>query len=80
MMPMYPPSMILEPDVQRLSASQTRQLAEELLLETDEATASDEDPAIVALLNERLAAYEKNPAAVSSWEDVRARVFRNHGI
>jgi putative addiction module component (TIGR02574 family) len=73
--------MILEllPDVQRLPASQKRQLAEELLTEADAAEDIEVDPAIVELLESRLAAYESDPHAVSSWEDVKARVFRRHG-
>jgi hypothetical protein len=38
-------------------------------LDTDELTAADK-----ALLNARLAAYEKNPDAGSSWEEVEARI------
>lgn len=33
-------------------------------------------PAILELLDQRLAEYEKNPQAVSTWEEVQARVFR----
>ena len=73
--------MILEllPDVQRLPASQKRQLAEELLLEADGTDEVDVDPAILSLLESRLAAHEADPSAVSSWEEVKERVFRRHG-
>ena len=73
--------MILEllPDVQRLPASQKRQLAEELLTEADGTDEVEVDPAIVELLEARLIAYERDPSAVSSWDDVKARVFRRHG-
>lgn len=33
-------------------------------------------PAILELLDQRLAEYEKNPLAVSTWEDVQERAFR----
>ncbi len=73
--------MILEllPDVQRLPASQKRKLAEELLSEADGADEVEIDPAIMELLEARIAAHENDPAAVSSWDEVKARVFRRHG-
>jgi putative addiction module component (TIGR02574 family) len=73
--------MILEllPDVQLLPASQKRQLAEELLLEADGIDEVEIDPAILALLESRLVAHEADPAAVSTWDEVKARVFRRHG-
>ena len=73
--------MILEllPDVQRLPASQKRQLAEELLPEADGTDEVEVDPAILALLESRLAAHEAEPSAVSSWVEVKERVFRRHG-
>lgn len=33
-------------------------------------------PAILELLDQRLAEYEKNPQAVSTWDEVQERVFR----
>ena len=72
--------MILEllPDVQRLPPSEKRQLAEELLLEADGTDEVEVDPAIMALLDNRLAAYDANPSAVSTWDEVKARVFNRH--
>lgn len=73
--------MILEqlPEVQRLPADQKRQLAEELWLETDASNECEVDPAILALLDARLAEHAANPDAVSTWEEVQARVFKRHG-
>lgn len=73
--------MILEllPDVQRLPASQKRMLAEELLREVDGSDEIEVAPAILAMLENRLAAYDADPAAVSAWEEVKARVFARHG-
>ena len=73
--------MILEqlPEVQRLPAAQKRQLAEELWQATDDSNEVEVDPAILALLESRLAEAAANPGAVSSWKEVKARVFRHHG-
>lgn len=73
--------MILEqlPAVQSLSTAEKRQLAEELLLAADDTDEVEVDPAILALLEARLADHEANPSAVSSWEEVKARVFNRHG-
>jgi putative addiction module component (TIGR02574 family) len=73
--------MILEllPDVQRLAPSQKRQLAEELLLEADCWDEVEVDAAIRALLDSRLADYEADPSAVSTWDEVKSRVFKRHG-
>ncbi len=72
--------MILEllPEVQRLPASEKRQLAEELLLVADGTDEVEVDPVIMALLDSRLAAYDADPSAVSTWEEVKARVFKRH--
>jgi putative addiction module component (TIGR02574 family) len=73
--------MILEqlPEVQRLPADQKRQLAEELWMATDASNEITVDPAILALLEERLAKHEARPADLSSWSEVQARVFGSHG-
>ena len=73
--------MILEqlPEVQRLPDAQKRQLAEELLRATDDSSQAEVDPAVLALLESRLAEHAANPGAVSSWKEVEARVFRTHG-
>ncbi|MDZ4286567.1 MAG: addiction module protein [Prosthecobacter sp.] len=71
--------MILEliPEVRSLSSHEKRQLAEELLVAADQEEGTvTVDAAILKLLDQRIAEHEANPAAVSSWEDVRARVFR----
>ena len=70
--------MILEtlPAVRQLSPHDKRQLAEELWNSADaedgEVGVSD---AVQELLDQRLAAYEANPQAVSTWEEVKSRVF-----
>ncbi len=73
--------MILEqlPEVQRLPDAQKRQLAEELFQVTDDSNQAEVDPAVLALLESRLAEHAANSESVSSWEDVEARVFRTHG-
>ena len=73
--------MILEqlPEVQRLPAAQKRQLAEELWLAADDNSEVEVDPAILGLLESRLAAHASDSAAVSSWKEVEARVFKHHG-
>ncbi len=72
--------MILEqlPEVQKLPADQKRQLAEELWLSADDANETTVDPVILELLDQRLAQYEADPLAASSWQQVRERVFRSH--
>ena len=73
--------MILEqlPEVQRLPDAQKRQLAEELLRATDESNQVEVAPAVLAVLESRLAEHSTNPGTVSSWLEVEARVFRPHG-
>jgi putative addiction module component (TIGR02574 family) len=73
--------MILEhiPEARKLSSYDKRQLAEELLVAADEEEGEVVvDPAILDLVDQRMADYAANPDAVSSWEEVRARVFRRH--
>ena len=74
--------MILEtlPAVRQLSSRDKRQLAEELLNSADaEDCEVVVDAAIMDLLDQRLAAYEANPQAVSTWEEVQSRVFAGPG-
>jgi len=73
--------MILEqlPEVQRLPAAQKRQLAEELWLAADDNSEEEVDPAILGLLESRLAVHASDPTAVSPWKEVEARVFQRHG-
>jgi putative addiction module component (TIGR02574 family) len=74
--------MILEqlPEVQKLPDAVKRQLAEELWQAAGEGDAIEVDPAVIALLEARLADYAANPNAVSSWHEVEARVFQRHGV
>jgi putative addiction module component (TIGR02574 family) len=72
--------MILEqlPEIQNLPSDQKRQLAEELWLSADDSHETSVDPAILALLEQRLAQHAADPSAASSWQQVRERVFRGH--
>lgn len=72
--------MILErlPEVQKLPDPEKRQLAEELWQAAEEGDAIEVDPAIIALLDKRLAEYAASPSAVSAWKEVEARVFQRH--
>lgn len=73
--------MILEklPELQRLPADQKRLLAEELWQSADGVEEIEVDPAVLELLESRLAAQAAGTMTTSSWEEVRQRVFRNHG-
>lgn len=44
-----------------------------------EGDAVEVDPAVIALLDARLADYAANPNAVSPWKEVEERVFERHG-
>jgi putative addiction module component (TIGR02574 family) len=72
--------MIIEqwPEVQKLPASQKRQLAEELLRDVDATEEVEVDASILELLERRLAEHSKHPTDVSSWADVSRRVFKRH--
>jgi len=73
--------MILEqlPEVQRLSDEAKRQLAEELWWSVADTAEVEAPPELLVLLEERLAEHEADPSAVSSWEQVKARIFPRHG-
>lgn len=73
--------MLLErlPEIQKLPSDQKRQLAEELWLSADDLDETTMDPSILALLDQRLADPAKNPGTISTWNEVRERVFRSHG-
>jgi putative addiction module component (TIGR02574 family) len=74
--------MILEamPSVQRLNSREKRQLAVELWNKADhEEGEVIVDDATLKLLDQRLLDYEANPAKVSSWAEVKQRVFGYHG-
>ena len=69
--------MILEqfPDTGRLTAVEKRIFALELVQAADAEEGNELDPAILALLDQRLAHHEANPAATSTWQEVQQRVF-----
>jgi putative addiction module component (TIGR02574 family) len=73
--------MILEqlPEVLKLPPDQKRQLAEELWLSAEDSNETTVDSAILELLDQRLAENAANPGSISSWQEVRQRVFRGHG-
>ena len=64
------------PALASLSPSQKLVLAAELWRDNAIGDSEEPDPAIVAMLRERLAAYEANPEAVSTWDEVKARLRR----
>lgn len=74
--------MILDtlPAIRQLSSQEKRQLAEELWNDADaqdgEVTV---EPAVLELLDQRLAAHAADPQAGSTWEEVRSRVFSGRG-
>ena len=73
--------MILEaiPAALRLSPPEKRQLAEELWNTADSEDGEvSVDPAILTLLEQRLAAHVDHPQAVSTWDEVKQRVFGGH--
>ncbi|MGV3660890.1 MAG: addiction module protein [Prosthecobacter sp.] len=75
--------MILEtlPAIRQLSAHEKRQLAEELWDSADAEEGEESlHPAILELLDRRLAAYEANPQDVSTWEEVQARALARRGL
>ena len=69
--------MILEqlPDVRRLSNEDKLLLAAELIKDASPMPHEPVDPVLEDLLRGRLEDYLANPEAVSSWEDVKARVL-----
>jgi putative addiction module component (TIGR02574 family) len=70
--------MIIEriPEIGALSEDEKFTLVRELLNELSDQGNETPDPAIVTLLEERLREYEANPAAVSTWEEVKARILK----
>lgn len=74
--------MILEtfPVVRQLSSRDKRQLAEELWNSADaEEGEVSVDAGILELLEQRLAEHSANPQVVSTWEEVKSRVFAGRG-
>lgn len=73
--------MILEtmPAARQLSAAEKRLLAEELWTSADQEDGEvSVDAAILKLLDERLADHEARPEAISTWDQVKARIFDGH--
>lgn len=74
--------MILEalPAVRQLNSCEKRQLAVELWNSADSEDGEvSVDSAMLALIDQRLQQHAANPAAVSTWDEVKQRVFGNHG-
>jgi putative addiction module component (TIGR02574 family) len=69
--------MILErfPEVAQLPEEEKRQLVNELCEDLYGVPEGEEDPAITALLEARLAEYEANPDSASPWPEVRQRLL-----
>jgi putative addiction module component (TIGR02574 family) len=66
------------PELDQLPADEKMMLAAELW---SEATADEKeiepDPQIVAILDERMAEYRKNPESAIPWEEVKRRLLNN---
>ncbi len=74
--------MIMEamPVVQQLNSREKRQLAVELWNTADSEDGEvSVDDALMALIEQRLQAHASSPAAVSTWDEVKQRVFGAHG-
>lgn len=74
--------MILErfPDVQSLSTEEKQILAEELLDDLNApVVTSEQDEAILEVLNARFAAFQDAPGSSSSWEEARNRLRKQTG-
>lgn len=72
--------MIIEklPEVQRLSDEDKMALAVELINETTVTDDGEVDENIIAMLYERLEEHRKDPDAVFTWEEVKARALAAH--
>ena len=73
--------MILEqvPEVQRLSPDEKWQLIDELWQELLPRSDSEPQPAILALLEGRMAEYRESPALAAPWAEVKARLRAARG-
>lgn len=69
--------MIVEqfPKVQRLTPERKLALAAELFEDATDSNIEEPDPEIVRLLEERLAAFNKDSSAASPWSEVKARIL-----
>ncbi len=70
--------MVMEsiPALMGLTSDEKLILAAELWRENTSGAEDEPDPVVVSLLRERLARYRADPSAVSSWEEVKARLGR----
>jgi putative addiction module component (TIGR02574 family) len=70
--------MILErfPEIGALSENEKIALVQELLCELGDQGSDAPDPAVIALLGERLREYEANPEAVLTWTEVKDRILK----
>lgn len=70
--------MIIEriPEIGALSEDEKYTLVRELLTDLSDQGTDTPDPAIVAVLEERLREYEASPEAVSTWDEVKARILK----
>lgn len=74
--------MILEalPAVRQLNSREKRELAVELWNTADREDGEvSVDDAMLTLIQDRLDQHAANPAAVSTWDQVKQRVFGGHG-
>lgn len=71
--------MVLEsiPALAQLTPDERLILAAELWRENAVGETEEPDPAIVSLLQERMAQYEASPESVSTWDEVKARLGKN---
>jgi len=63
------------PTGQRLTEIQKFTFASELVEHATLGDRDELDPRIVAILDERLVAFRRNPEEGSSWEEVKARIL-----
>ncbi len=63
------------PELQRLTPERKLALAAELFEDATDCTSEKPDPAMVALLDERLKEYERDPSSGSPWSEVKARIL-----
>lgn len=71
--------MILEtiPEIQKLTNQEKLQLANELWEELENQADSVIDPAIIELLESRMAEYRRNPSSARSYEEVKKDILGN---
>lgn len=69
--------MILEtiPEIQKLSSEEKLQLANELWEELEKLDDSSIDPAIIELLESRMAQYRDDPSTARTYEEVKKDIL-----